>query len=99
MITKQTAIDLALTYREIETAEGLLKDISQTIARRELPEIRDAFGRHQNGLQLGVPTGDNSHRLFNVPWPLAKIVIEAHLAAQQQLVAALNAKALIEAAE
>lgn len=50
------------------------------------------------GLQLGVPSGENSHRLFNVPWPLAKVVIEAYLAAQHQIVAALNAKALIEAA-
>ena len=97
MITKQTAMDIAFAYREIETAEGLLKDISQSCARREQPDIRDAFGRPQGGLQLGVPSGDNSHRLYNVPWPLAKIVIEAHLAAQQQIVAALNAKALIEA--
>lgn len=99
MITKQTAMDIALTYREIETAEGLLKDISEGMARRAAPDIRDVFGRHHGGLQLGVPSGENSHRLFNVPWPLAKVVIEAHLAAQHQIVAALNAKALIEAVE
>lgn len=97
MITKQTAMDIALAYREIETGEGLLKDVSQALARRETPDIRDAFGRQHGGLQLGVPNGDSSHRMYNVPWPLAKIVIEAHLAAQHQIVAALNAKALIEA--
>lgn len=99
MITKQTAMDIALAYREIDSAEELLKTISEAISRLTEPDIRDAFGRPTGGLQLGVPSGDNSRRLFNVPWPLAKIVIEAHLAAQRQIVAALNAKALIEAHE
>lgn len=53
-ISKETAIDIAMAYREIETAEGLLAEITDTIGRNP-PDIRDAFGRRQDGLQLGVP--------------------------------------------
>ncbi len=96
MITKQTAMDIALAYREIETAEKLLADITEAQSQRKLPDIRDAFGRPQCGLQLGVPCGDTSQRIFDVPWPLAKPIIEAHIAAKKAIISALNEKALIE---
>lgn len=95
-IGKQTAQDLALAWREVETAEALLAEI--TVARHEAPpDIRDAFGRRQEGLQLGVPSGSNGHRLFNVPWSMAKPIIESHIANQKALISALTEKALIEA--
>lgn len=100
MISKQTAMDIAFAHREIDTARDLLKEIDKAKARYgEAPDVRDAFGRLQGGLQLGIPSGDSSHRLFNVPWPLAKVVIEAHIANQEQILKALNAKAAIEAGE
>ncbi|HYH36942.1 MAG TPA: hypothetical protein VD860_01865 [Azospirillum sp.] len=99
MITKDTATDIALAYREVETAEALLREITETMERRETPDLRDAFGRRRNGLQLGVPSGDSGHRLFDVPWSLARPIIETHIAAQKALIAMLTEKALVEAAD
>jgi len=96
MIGFETARAIAFAYREIEFAEKLLAEISDTISRRTTPDIRDAFGRHVGGLELGVPSGDTSKRLFNVPWELARPVIEAHVAQQRAIIAALSEKARIE---
>lgn len=97
-ISKQTAMDIALAYREVEAAEDLLKDVRAELDRvgHSSGDIRDALGRVQHGLQLGVPSGQNSHRLFNVPFSLAPPVIEAHIASQRALIAALTEKARIE---
>lgn len=97
IISKQTAMDIALAYREVETAEELLAEITEIVGRREAPDIRDAFGRHQDGLQLGVPSGSNGHRLFNVPWALAKPILQAHIAQQRSIISVLSKAALIEA--
>lgn len=96
-VSKQTAMDIALAYREVETASGLLAQINDTISRRHPPDIRDAFGRPVSALELGVPSG-NGHRLFNVPWSLARPIIEAHIAQQQAIIAALSEKARAELA-
>lgn len=98
MISKDTAMDIALAYREVETAEKLLAEITEAISRREAPDIRDAFGRHQGGLQLGVPSGNNGHRLFNVPWEICKPVIETHIASHRARIAVLTEKAKVEIA-
>lgn len=95
-ISKETAMDIALAYREVETAHALLSEITEAMNRRDAPDIRDAFGRHQNGLQLCVPSGNNGHRLFNVPWSLARPIIETHIANQQAIIAALSEKARVE---
>jgi len=95
LISKETATDIAFAYREIETAEQLLAKISDTIGRREIPDLRDAFGR-QRGLQLGVPTSESGHTLYDVPWNLAKPIIEAHIASKKALVSALTEKARVE---
>ena len=99
MISRQTAMDIALAYREIETAEKLLAEITEAIDKRETPDIRDGFGRHVGGLQLGVPSGSSGHRLFDVPWSLAKPVIQAHIAHHRAMIAALAEKARIELEE
>jgi hypothetical protein len=98
MISKDTAIDIACSYREIEVAEKLLAEITEALGRREIPDIRDGFGRTQGGLQLGVPHGTSGHRMFNVPWTLAKPIIEAHIAHHKCALMALNETAKIEAA-
>jgi hypothetical protein len=95
-ISKQTAIDIALAHREIETAEGLLVKIDKEWREGSVPDLRDAFGRPVDGLELGVPTGHGSTRLFSVPFPLAKGVIEAHIASQRERLIALNTKAFDE---
>ena len=95
-ITKNTATDIAFAYRELETAEKLLDLINRSLSSREQPDIRDAFGRMQGGLQLGVPNGSSGHSLYNVPWSLARPVIEAHIAHQKSIIAVLSEKARIE---
>lgn len=95
MISKQTAMDIALAYREVETAEELLSQITAEMERRGDIDMRDAFGRPQNGLQLGVPSG-NGHRLFNVPWKLARPILETHIAGQKAVISALTEKARAE---
>ena len=96
MIGFETARAIAFAYREVEVAEKLLAEISETIGRRAAPDIRDAFGRHVGGLELGIPSGDNGRRLFNVPWGLACPIIEVHIAQQKAVIAALSEKARIE---
>lgn len=96
-VSKETAQQIAFAYREIEVATELLDSISDALSRREMPDIRDAFGRHHDGLQLGVPSGNNGHRLFNVPWSMARPIIETHIAQQKAIVDALSERALIEA--
>lgn len=96
LISKETATEIAYAYREIETAEKLLEEVVEALDRHQSPDVRDAFGRRQDGLQLGVPSGSNSHRFFNAPWRLARPIIEAHIAEKRACVAALTVKAQIE---
>lgn len=98
MISAQTATDIALAYREIATAEKLLAELSDAMDRRKVPDLRDAFGRIQDGLQLGVPSGDMSQRMFNVPWSVVKPVIELHIAHHKARIQTLNMTAAAELA-
>lgn len=95
MIRKETATDIALAYREVERAEDLLAKVNEQLAKAE-PELRDSFGRPR-GLQLGVPTSNASTSLFDVPWTLARPIIEAHIARQKQKISELSAAAKLEA--
>lgn len=103
MISKQTAMDIALAYREVETSEKLLAEIDEAIERRTVPDMRDAFGRRYGGLQVGVPSSSNadSQQLFNLPCNLARPIIRAHIAEQKALIEALceQARAELGAAE
>lgn len=95
-ISKETATDIALAYREIATSEQLLADITEAAGRYESCDIRDVFGRRVEGLQLGVPSGKDSQRLFMVPWSMARPIIQAHIAKQKAELDLLNEKARIE---
>jgi len=99
MITVETATDIALTHRDIKVAIELLSDIEKEIEKgqNEPSDIRDNFGRRVGYLDLGVPSGNSSRRLFQVDWCLAKPVIEAHIAKLKSELSALNQKALFEA--
>lgn len=98
MISAETAKDIALAHREIEVAQKLLDDVRQALSRRETPDVRDAFGRRQDGLQLGIPSGDISQRLFNVPWSIAEAVIGLHIEHRKARLVVLNATASQELA-
>lgn len=90
MISYKTAYDIACAHQEIERAEKMLKDTQDAISRRTAPDIRDAFGRSQGGLQLGVPSGDGSTRLYMVDWNLCIPVLTAHIGQTRAKLAALN---------
>ena len=96
-ISRETAYDIACAYREIERVEELLSKVEDAISRYEDVDIRDDFGRKAGGLQLGIPSGASSTTLFNVPWSLARPVIQTHIAEQKAQLAALNEKAIAEA--
>ncbi|MBD3762595.1 hypothetical protein [Rhizorhabdus sp.] len=98
MISKETATDIALARREVETATKLLEDVRMALDKYQPEDLRDAFGRRQTGLQLGVPSGQNGHRLYDVPYGLAVPVIEAHIAHHRACIAALSLKAAAELA-
>jgi hypothetical protein len=96
LISKHTATDIALAYREIEVAEALLVEVDKARRNFSQPDLRDRFGRSNDGLKLGVPGGDSSHQMFNVPWDIARPVIETQIAHQRARLAALCITARIE---
>lgn len=96
MISLRTATDIALAYREIETAEKMLVDVERVTKDHDYKDVRDAFGRPRNALELGIPTGNSSKRLFQVQWSLARPVIEAHIASCRSQLYALMQKAKSE---
>ena len=98
MISKETATRIALAYREIETAEKLIEQVAKAMDRFDETDIRDVFGRRVQGLQLGVPNGEMSTRCFELPYTVAKPVIEAHIAQQRAIIVALSEAAAGEIA-
>lgn len=99
MITQETAARIWNCYREIKAAETLLADMEKSAQeyRRDVraETLQDAFGRHQR-LQLGVPSGENSHRLLDVSPELGKTVIRAHIEKKKAELAEANEQARIE---
>lgn len=101
MITQQTASDIWSAYREIECAEKLLADMEAernkpfSECSKHEPTLKDAFGRRRN-LQLGIPSGETGHRLFDVQPQLAESVIRAHIAQKKSELAQANERARIE---
>ena len=96
MITKQTAYDLVAAHQEIENAEDLLKQVRDSFQKRELPDIRDSFGRRTGGLQLGVPISQSGKTLYQVEWSLCVPVLSAHIGQMRAKLAALNELARTE---
>ena len=82
MIKRETAERIWIAYREIETAEKLLKDMQEMRETQGIdksaPTLRDAFGRRRH-LQLGIPSGENCQRLFDVSPVLAESCIRSHI--------------------
>jgi len=104
MVTQATAAEIWECYREIEAAEKLLADLDAAAKQQEgqydrrdkfEPKLSDAFGRLAR-LQLGVPSGDNSHRLYGVSAGLAVSVIKAHIANKRAELVEANEKARTE---
>ncbi len=101
MITQQTASDIWCAHREIEACRKLLADMK---AEREKPfsdndkhaaTLKDTFGRKRQ-LELGIPSGESGHRIFQVQPQLAESVIRAHIGQMQASLAEANERARIE---
>lgn len=98
MITKETCMAIYHCHREIEAGEKLLADMEkeQKFAENKYaPTLRDAFGRVRQ-LQLGIPSGENAHRLFDVSPILAESVIRAHIERKRAELVEANERARIE---
>ena len=99
MITKETCEAIWNAYREIETSEKLLSDMKDIRERDRIdphaPSLKDAFGRRQH-LQLGIPSGENGHRLLQVSPTLGESVIRAHIENKRADLAEAQERARIE---
>lgn len=97
MISKDTASRIWECHREIAVAERLLVDIAEAKDSDDphAGTLRDVFGRRRN-FQLGIPSGESGHRLFNVSPTLAQSIIRAHIANKQAELAEANEQARIE---
>ena len=101
MITQETASAIWSAYREIEAAEKLLFDMAAERAKpfrdddKYAATLKDVFGRRQH-LQLGIPSGENSHRLYQVKPELAEAVIRAHIGQMRALLVESNECARVE---
>jgi hypothetical protein len=79
MISKEIALKIYSAHNEIEKSKKLITDMKEVIDRTsESPKLKNAFGEPR-GLQLGVPSGDNGHRLFDVSPSMAIKVIEQNI--------------------
>lgn len=98
MITKETAVKIFHAHQEVEKSKKLIADMAEIVAKdkeKKIPYLHNAFGE-RSGLQLGVPSGDNAHRLFNVNLELSLKIIEKHIEEQQTRLTELMAIAAIE---
>ena len=100
MITQETAARIWNAHREIETGKKMLEDVAKEQEKRRLdydkhgPTLRDAFG-HRRHFQLGVPSGEDGHRLFEVSPMLAESCIRAHIENKRRDLAEANEAARI----
>ncbi len=95
LISKETCERIWCCYREIESGKKLLGTMTEALARGDEPTLKDAFGR-QRQLQLGIPSGESGHRLYDVPPQLATSVIRAHIAEKERALVEFNEQARIE---
>lgn len=98
MITKETAVRIANTYVELENSQKLIDDMGKVLEQdkdKQYPNLYNAFGERK-GLQLGVPSGEIGHRLFDVSADLAVQVIQRHIEKKQARLRELMAIAFIE---
>jgi hypothetical protein len=101
VITQETAERIWNCYREIQASKQLLEDMKEAQAElfsrqdRNAPRLRDSFGQKRH-LELGVPNGPDSRRIFSVAPQLANSVIAAHLATMQAELVEANEQARIE---
>lgn len=99
-ITLDTIKMLYQAYREIAAGEKLLTDMEEIRKRERIDDkyaatIKDAFGTRRQ-LQLGIPSGNDSHRLLDVSPVLAESCIRAHIEQKRKELSDANERARIE---
>lgn len=105
MLSKSVCEKIWHCHREIEAATNLLEEVEKIVFKNNQARaheehakgLKDVFGRDQE-LELGVPSGENSKRLFRVSLDLAGPIIRAHIANKQSELAELNEVAKLEMA-
>ena len=99
MIKQETCAAIYAAHREIIAGEKLLEDMKAQRERMDAdkyaPTLKDAFGRVRQ-LQLGIPSGENAHRMFDVSPVLAESVIRAHIENKRAELVEANERARIE---
>lgn len=99
MITKETCEAIWAAYREVETGEKLLADMKEIREKERLdphaPCLKDHFGSRRH-LQLGIPFGEDGHRLMQVSPALAESVIRSHIGNKRAELAEAQERARIE---
>jgi hypothetical protein len=99
MISRDTAARIWNAYREIEAGEKLLADMAEIRKSERIdkyaPTLKDAFGTRRQ-LQLGIPQGDNGHRLLDVSPILAESCIRVHIERKRAELAEANESAWLE---
>ncbi len=101
MITQNTAAAIWNAYREIEASEKLLSDMLEERSKpfhddnKFAPTLRDAFGKKRH-IQMGIPCGKDSHRIYDVNPELAESVIRAHIAKKKLDLVEANERARME---
>lgn len=101
MITQETCSAIWSAYREIEAGEKLLADMEAVLkdpfngGDKTAATLKDVFGRRKH-LQMGIPCGENAHRLFDVNPELARSVIRSHIASKHAELFEANERARIE---
>jgi hypothetical protein len=99
MITQKTIELIWRAQREITTGEQLLEDMKKVEEQNahdpHAQHLKDAFGRRRE-LQLGIPSGNNAHRLLDVSPDLAKTIIVAHIEKNRAKLVEANECARIE---
>lgn len=102
MLTKETCEKIWHCHREIEAANNLLNEIEEVLKRAENHQdktpkgIEDVFGTSRSHLELAVPSGDTSKRLFQVSYDLAVPVIKAHIRKKEEQLAHIHDVILLE---
>ena len=99
-ISLDTIKMLYQAYREIAAGEKLLADMEEIRKREGIDDkyaatIKDAFGTRRQ-LQLGIPSGNDGHRLLDVSPVLAESCIRAHIETKRKELSDANERARIE---
>lgn len=101
MITQETVATIWQAHREIAAGEKLLADMQDERTKpfydgdKHAPTLKDAYGRRRH-IEMGIPCGENAHRIYNVSPELAESVIRAHIAKQKVALVEANERARLE---